>query len=369
MGTKVSIVIRGRNEYPIILNTLNLFLNELEYGGYQPEIIFVDNISDDSSADILCDRYRRWIRNGILKVVRYNDKPSTWNAINAGFEQSTGDAVVVCDAHISMKIGSVKHLVEGALEKKGIWHSAVQLWGDTEKIKRYQYDIRLTERFWGDACQFLPKDEDGSKPFEIPMAGACLYAVNAEEVRELSDYGLYDPAFGTYGGGEPYLCLKWWMLGSKVWIDPRALCRHAFGLKPRWVQVKRKKITRNKVYTRGGELKREMYPPDEFLAYNAGYRLENLEFYWGFMLASYILGGSQWLEHTFSRFKLKLRDPAPLEEMYRAVIEQGQAGRDEMEERAKVSLNELLRSPPWKSCGRHEVNLPEFLNGGQQDQA
>jgi glycosyltransferase involved in cell wall biosynthesis len=358
MPLKVSVIVRCRNEYPIILNTINMFLNEIELHGFIPEIIVVDNMSDDSGADILEDRFRRWVRHGILKVVRYDEKPSTWNAINAGYEHATGDVIFVADAHVSLKIGSLKYLVDGILEHKGLWHSAVQLWGDTERIKRYQYDIRLAERFWGDACQFLPPGEDGSRPYEIPLAGACLFGFHPEEAR---DFSLYDEAFGTYGGGEPYLCMKWWMYGSKVWIDPRSLCRHAFGLKPRWVKVNRRKTTRNLVYTRGGELKREMFPPDEFLAYNAGYRLGNLEFYWGFMLAAYLLGGSEWLDHIFNKFCQKNRDHGGLRTLYKEVIECGEKGRAEITSRQKISLNELIANPPWKSCGKHEVNWPDFI--------
>jgi glycosyltransferase involved in cell wall biosynthesis len=60
---KASVIIRCRNEYPIVLGTVLCLLNDLEHCGITPEIIVVDNNSDDNTADVLLDRFRRWVRS------------------------------------------------------------------------------------------------------------------------------------------------------------------------------------------------------------------------------------------------------------------------------------------------------------------
>ena len=357
--TKVSAIIRCRNEYPVILGTINTFLNELEYSGYEPEIIVVDNMSEDSTAEILIDRYRRWTRCGLMKVIKYTEKASTWNAINAGYEQATGDFILIADAHISMRLGTSKLLIDGCSAHSGLWFPAVQLWGDIERIKRYQFDVRLEQKFWGDPCPFLPEGEDGTKPYPAAMGGACLLAAAHDEIEK---FGLFDKAFGAYGGGEPYLCLKWWMLGSKVWLEPRALVRHAFGTNARWIKNRYSRTCRNTVYTRGGVFKKQLYPNDEFLAYSSGYRLPNMEFYYNFMLAAYLIGGEEWGEHIKGKFMQKVREPTALEETYKRAIENGKEGREFILSHMKIPLNDLLNDPPWKACSRHYVLLPDFCN-------
>jgi glycosyltransferase involved in cell wall biosynthesis len=277
----ISVIIRCRDEYPILLGTLHAFIEELEFHGHEYEIIIVDNLSKDPTPHVLRDRYRRLVNKKLLIVEEYTEKHSTWCAINHGYGRSSGDVIVVSDAHINMRTGTLDLLIKGVREHGGIWHAPMHLWGDTDSIKNYGMDLRLGERFWGNPCPHVPPGESTDKPWPIAMSGASLYAVSREEIEK---FGFYSPLFKAYGGGEPYLAMKWWMGGSKVWMEPRGLHRHAFGLNACWKKGPKK--ARNSVLLKDGSFTKEIPKGVEFLSYSAGYSVPNDEFYFNFMLAA-----------------------------------------------------------------------------------
>ena len=361
--SKISVILRARNEYPIVLGTIHSFFEDLEFHGYIPEIIVVDNKSTDFTSDVLEDKFRRWVRGGLLKVVRYYEKPSTWGAINAGYAESTGDVVIVADAHISVKIGTTDLIIKGVQEHGGLWHVPLQLWGDITRIKRYQHDIRLSEKFWGDPCQFIPDGCSKDTPYKIAMAGAFCFAMRRDEIER---FGLYDPAFGPYGGGEPYLTMKWWMMGSAVWMEPRALARHAFGIAAKWTKARQDKDSRSKVYLKDGRITSKIKKGDEFLSYASGYSVDNRNFYSNFLIASYLIGGDEWLEHMTMQFAPKFRDRDELGILVKSVKTECAVSRAVIRQNAKYTLNELLMDPPWNACSRHEVRIPAFVHGQQK---
>lgn len=340
---KLSIVVRHRGEYPIVLSTLYSLLEDCEYSGLAYELIAVDNLSDDATSDVLEDKFRRWTKAGLLKIVRYREKASTWCAINAGWAAATGDVLVVADAHISVKRGTLALLAGGAIEHGGIWHSAVQMWGDNEEqVNGYGYDLRLTERFWGNPCRHLPPGRTRGEFWKIPMAGACLFAVRRDEVEK---HGLYHSAFRAYGGGEPYLDLKFWLGGSAVWVHSGALCRHAFGLKAEWKTDRTLTHHRGEVYTRGGRVTHEPDPGEEYLSYKAGYTApNNFDFAFNFGLAAWLTGGMSWAVRTVRQL-----NPKQEAEVMNAIREAAPS-----EDREDGALDALLRAPPWEHCDKHE---------------
>ena len=343
------------------MGTIHSFVEDLEFSGLTHEIIVVDNLSDDLTFEILSDKFRRWVRAGKMKLIRLDSHASTWEAINVGAAAATGEALLVADAHISVRPRTCLLLIAGALGNGGLWHAPVQKWGDTEEIKTWGYDLRLAERFWGDPCPYRPEDTDDDRPWPIPMAGACLYAVRRDQAEE---FGLYDAPFRAYGGGEPYLCMKFWMLGSGVYLDPRGLCRHAFGIRSEWKSPKSDVTLKSKVMLRGGEFTHNVSKGQEYLSYDAGYKVDNADYYYNFLLASGLVGGREWLDYMGGVFKKKFRDPSVVDGLVEKAWADAADRHSELTSRAKWSLNSLLRAPPWRTCPRHPITLPEFVRNG-----
>jgi glycosyltransferase involved in cell wall biosynthesis len=369
---KVSVVIRCRNEYPIILCTMNALLEDLEACGLEGEVIAVSNRSTDSLPDILRDRYRRWISAGVdrkgspicagLKVVEYEKKGSQACSINAGWGAAVGDVLVVADAHISVRPGTLGHLVRGAWENGGVWHPAYQMWGDDLRTRLYGFDLSLDRNFWGGLCRHVPRGCRPDRPWPIAMAGGCLYAVSRETVGKLG--GLYSDAFRSYGGIEPYLGLKAWRVGSSVMLEPRGLCRHAFGLRASWKKVTRPTTKRNEVLRKGGGFTRQLAEGEEYLSYSSGYSSPPEEYLFNSLLSAYVVGNTEWQDRVAASFSEKGRG----EEVRRLAEEARQEGdRDaaDLSARATRTLDDLLRNPPWAVCEAHGGWLgggrPEFL--------
>ncbi len=348
---EVSVIIRCRNEWPLVATTMHSYIDDLETSKIPYEIIVVSNCADDSTPDILLDKYRRWTRAGLLKVVEFNDRASHWGAANAGFEASSGRHIVISDGHVSIGIGTIEKLLSGARTNGGIWHAAEQQWNDTSRIRTYQYDLRLYDRFWGFRCRhvppsgFLPPVREGDiGPYSICMAPHCLLLVAREEIDR---FGLYTPPFATYGGGEPYLAMKWWMMGSGVWLDPTALCRHAFGWRARWHTLKKAEKRRSPVLLKSGKFSSNLSIGDEFLAYSKGYDRPNYEFHENFSMAAYTIGGITWMDHILDRFQVS---GVTRVKMRRKILRECMADHVFIRDHATRTLNDLVENPPWMTC-------------------
>lgn len=364
MKPKVSVVITARNEYPVILGTMYSYYNELMHYKYPFEIIVVDNLSTDLTPDILEDKFRRWVRNKILKVIRYNDKPANVTVRNIGAQAATGDVVVLSDAHISVKTGTLDLLVKGWQAYGGLWHSAMHIWGDTSDIKCFGYSLKLEEKFWGNLSRKLAdeaKAPDGSlRPFNVPMASHCALLAGREEYL---DFGGYNEDFEVYGGGEPYLDLKYWLFGSKVWLEPRGLFRHAFGHVATWRKVNADKKANSSVMTRDGRVTRDLKKGDEHLHYSRGYSWTNENLHFNFLLAAYTIGGYEWLQTIYKNYwEVRKGNPRYIEDLKKIrqkVLKVGQKDRERIKRRAVMTLNQLVESEPWKNPSRVELKSVE----------
>jgi glycosyltransferase involved in cell wall biosynthesis len=359
---KISVILTARNEFPIVVGTMLSFYEELVHFDYPFEFVLVDNLSTDSTAEIFEDRFRRWVKNGLLKVVRYNDRGANVLVRNIGARHATGDLLVISDAHNSVKTGTVDRIARGWQEHGGLWHSAHNIWGDTSDIRCYGYKLMLEEKFWGNMSRHLPPSafvdgrprdprplkEDELQPYNVPMASHCCIFVGREEYL---DFGGYCEKFRVYGGGEPYLDLKWWLFGSKVWLEPRGLIRHAFGVNAVWRRCGRDRTTNSAVYTRDGRITRELKSGDEHLHYSRGYSWTNEMLHFNFMLSAYCVGGYNWLQKMYQRYweirKINPRYLADLKNLRREVLSEGQQDRDFIASRQKLSLDELLVQQPW----------------------
>jgi len=238
---KVSVVIPARNEYPQILGTILNIAEVLEFWGYDYEFIVVSNQSDDGTPEVLTDRFRHWIKDGRLQVVFFDERPACWHARNIGVDKASGDVLVICDGHMSVGVSTLHDIIQLQSSRGGLWHSASQMWGDPRGTRLYGYRLRVEDKFWGDLSRFIPPEvfSDGSpNAYTIPMAQYSLFVIGRSEFLEVRGF---HPSFKCYGGGEPYLAFKLWLLGKECWMWPRGLVRHAFGLKYRWRNVGDKK--------------------------------------------------------------------------------------------------------------------------------
>jgi len=107
-ATTVSIVVPTLNEAENIDPLLTAIFAEAEKGGFDPEVIVVD----DGSTDGTCDKVREWERTRNVRLLQRNEADGLAGAVLAGARIASRDIVVVMDADLSHPPSSIHALIE-----------------------------------------------------------------------------------------------------------------------------------------------------------------------------------------------------------------------------------------------------------------
>jgi len=93
----LSVIVPCMNEEEVLLETNHHLISTLEEIPLNFEIVYVDDGSTDSTAELLRDLQAHDPR---IRVVRFSRNFGHQLAITAGLEHSSGDAVVIIDADL-----------------------------------------------------------------------------------------------------------------------------------------------------------------------------------------------------------------------------------------------------------------------------
>lgn len=244
----LSVIIPARNEFPNIVHTCYSIWNCWEADGFDHkdmEIIIVDNCSNEQGNE----RYD-WTKPGdkgttaylMMRGAYYGQKirviydPIAGNhsARNKGAEIAKGKYLFFSDAHMAYKIGFFKNMLKTIDETGGLFHGAIAWMGaypsETNEGEKYGvglgYTIKLGEEIKGTWNNYHLTYPDGKLVKDwwyIPALGHCSVGVLR---KQFHDFGGYPKVHRTYGGGEFYLNMKWWMFGSSVATHPNAIGYH-----------------------------------------------------------------------------------------------------------------------------------------------
>ena len=165
-----------------------------------------------------------------------------------------------------------------------------------------QYTIKLGEEWKGTWNTYHPWND---KWFYIPSQGHCSVFANR---RQFLDFGGYPHIHRTYGGGEFYMNCKWWMFGSTVAVEPRAIGYH--------------------------------------LASSRGYSYNHNDYIQNVLNCSYALGCDEWRERTYLNYLRKGNAQTLDPMMAKGEVEFGE-DRKYIESRRVKTFNELLVEKPW----------------------
>lgn len=218
---KISVVISARDEFPNIVHTVHSIVNDLEtfLERDEWEIIIVDNGSQDKESwRFLATRGMYYHGN-----VRVHHDPIMGNvtARNKGAKLAKGEYLFFSDAHMSYRSGTFKRMIQTIDESGGIVHGTVQWMGGYDPAPpSVQYSLKIGEKLWGTWNNSMVAQDDW---FYIPCSGHCFLGMKRQQ---FLDFEGYNDWFRCYGGGELYLALKWWLLGSCVVVEPRVVSYH-----------------------------------------------------------------------------------------------------------------------------------------------
>ena len=224
------------------------------------------------------------------------------SARNKGVEIAKGEYIFFADAHIVVRSGTFKAMVE-TLDKypEAIVHPAVDWLGSYPPEPCYQYTLLLGEKFWGRWNRIKISDE----PFAIPLCGHCCLGVKKDLFQK---WGGYNPYFRAYGGGENYLNLKWWLFGGIVLSVPKALVWHS--------------------------------------RFRRGYSYWGTDLIHNQMLAAYTIGGEKWSERILLTYLNKEGTKHEVVwDLYNQALEEGKPDREYILKNQKITFNNILNKP------------------------
>lgn len=315
----LSVIIPARNEFPNIVHTFYSILHCWEGDGFDPqqiEIIIVNNCSTDWT-DEKYDETKPGDRGTThhlmprgafhAKVLRVHFDPVAGNhsARNKGAEIARGKYLFFSDAHMAYRPGFFKYGLQAVEESGGIVHGGIGWMGaypPHESGVGMQYTIKLGEEWKGTWNNYRPWND---KWFYIPAQGHCSVLVNRKQFLE---FGGYPKIHRTYGGGEFYLNMKWWMFGSTVAAEPRSIGYH--------------------------------------LASGRGYSWHHDDYIHNVYNCSYALGCDDWLERTHINY-LRRGNKMVLERMLEEAKREMAGDRAFIESRAKKTFNQTIVEKPW----------------------
>jgi len=232
----LSVIIPARNEFPNIVHTVHSVINTLEADGYKHddfEVIIVNNVSTDYN-----DPRYDWTKPGdrgttehlmprgiyhsrVLRVL-YDPLAGNHSARNKGARIARGKYLFFSDAHMSYRPGTFKYGIQTCAETKGLVHTGVAWMGGYPPhpgAVGMGYTLKLGEDIKSTWNNYRPAEDDY---FYIPAQGHCSLFV---ERKQFLDFGGYQNVHRSYGG-EFYIDSKWWMYGSTVCVEPRAIGYH-----------------------------------------------------------------------------------------------------------------------------------------------
>ncbi len=309
----LSIIIGARNEFPQVVMTITSLMEDCYASGIENfEVILMDNGSTDETSRFLAwkaiEKGAWWkyqysprglVHSDKVKIF-YDPVLSNVGTRNKGVLKAKYDNIIFCDAHIIIRPGTIKSILTALNDYGGIIHAPVSWMGadGSDPKPGYQYSYKVGEKIWGTWNKIKVADT----PFYIPLCGHCFLAVKRKQFLE---YRGYPYAQRVYGGGEPYLDTKWWMVGSHSLCDPNSLVYH--------------------------------------LSAGRGYSFQQDDLIFNMLLVSYVLGGEKWIDRIYTTYANKKGVYLTwIKQLYEEAKVQGQEDKDWLDKNKIMEFEELL---------------------------
>lgn len=168
--TELSVVMPVRNEADHLAATVAALLRGLEDSGFDAELVFVDDGSDDGSAEVA-----RRAAGGRLpvRVVRRSGE-GRFLARRAGLEAAHAELVLLLDARVQLAPGSLAFLHERVVAGETVWNGHVHVDADSALGRFWAL---LAELAWRDYFDAPRTTSFGLEEFDrFPKGTTCFVA-------------------------------------------------------------------------------------------------------------------------------------------------------------------------------------------------
>ncbi|HSU57924.1 MAG TPA: glycosyltransferase [Bryobacteraceae bacterium] len=209
-SNRISVVLIAHNEGLNLRLTVENLQNTLPPNH---EIVVIDDRSSDGSADFLAGA------TGSVRLVRSGRRLGVAGARNYGTNQTDGDVIVFCDAHLSFPGGWCRPLL--SLLEDPLIGAAAPCISDREARRHKGFGLRPS----GPDLNAEWLGRKGNDPYPVPLLpGACM-AMRRDLFRAV---GGFDGNLIRYGVEDCELSLRLWLLGYELWLVPAVDVEHEF---------------------------------------------------------------------------------------------------------------------------------------------
>jgi GT2 family glycosyltransferase len=206
----VTVVLPSHNEGDFVRMTVEGILSQTDYPNYQ--IVIVDDASTDGSCDNLAGHSAcKVVKTGGLGVA---------GARNFGAHVARGEILVFLDAHCLVSGNWLTRMVDALmLQQVGVVGPCFTRLGESEpKAAGMTWIDDALQTAWG-----YPRNS--IEPYHVPFVpGGC----QAFRKSVFSAIGGYEPGFKRWGYEDIEICLRLWLLGYEVVVDPQITIGHHF---------------------------------------------------------------------------------------------------------------------------------------------
>lgn len=195
-------------------------------GALEPQIVVVDGGSFDGCADLVANEFPE------VDFIQSPDNIGFGRSNNLGFQEVTGEAVLLLNPDTELHAGTLDELMNGLLELPHAGLIGARLLNSDRSLQLSSVHSLptpwnaavdsdwLRRRWWR-----LKGPPPGAKPVEVEaVSGACML-LRSEVFRRL---GGFDPRYFMYAE-DMDLCLKVRRSGLKIYHVPQALVLHHGG--------------------------------------------------------------------------------------------------------------------------------------------
>ncbi|GAB6179658.1 hypothetical protein JCM14036_09770 [Desulfotomaculum defluvii] len=207
---QVSIIIPCKNEGKLIRQTIESIMATPSRIPYDITVV------NDGSTDGCCAFLNKSKFYSGIKLINTTGIGAA-NARNLGVQQSTGDILVFCDAHITVEPEWLEILSEGLLERG----SGAISPGIANMNQNYAIGYGMT---WNDKLEARWLTSTGDIT-EVPIAPGGCVAVTREVFNDVEGF---ETGFRTYGFEDAEFSMKLWLFGYRVEVDPAVVIQHQF---------------------------------------------------------------------------------------------------------------------------------------------
>jgi glycosyltransferase involved in cell wall biosynthesis len=211
---RVSVVIPAHNEGENLVDTVRCILENTAYPDF--EIVAVDDGSTDGSGERLAAAAGNDRRVGVVRA----EGLGVAKARNLGASCASGQILIFLDAHCF----TPPHWMDGLVQPFA--RTRVGVVGPAIASMRYGGGARGWGLSWRDAS-LSPEwlGQRGNTPYPVPLLTGACQAVRKADLEKL---GYYDPGMTRWGSEDVELCLRYWLMGYEVLVQPRTVIYHLF---------------------------------------------------------------------------------------------------------------------------------------------